>query len=151
MVDNHSQKVRSYNMSRIKGRDTKPEILVRQFLFAKKLRFRKNDKRYPGQPDILLPKYKVAVFVNGCFWHCHEGCPDFVLPKSNQNYWQSKLEKNRRRDEENYSALRKDGWNVFVVWECELKKKTREARLEQLYIEITEFIYDVKAVEDKTN
>lgn len=137
MADTHSKETRSYNMSQIRSRNTKPETMVRKFLFSKGLRFRKNDKRYPGHPDILLPKYKTAVFINGCFWHCHEGCPEFILPKSNQDYWEPKLEKNRNRDKENHMALRKDGWNVFVVWECELKKAVREERLEHLYLQIT--------------
>lgn len=138
MTDTHSKETRSYNMSRIRSKDTKPETMVRKYLFSKGLRFRKNDKRYPGHPDILFPKYKAAVFINGCFWHSHENCPDFVLPKSNQDYWVPKLEKNRRRDEENYAALRNDGWEVFIVWECELKKDTKAERLEQLYLEITQ-------------
>lgn len=136
MADTHSKETRS-NMSRIRSRNTKPETMVRKFLFSKGLRFRKNDKRYPGHPDILLPRYKVAVFINGCFWHCHEGCLDFVLPESNQDYWVPKLEKNRNRDEENYAVLKKEGWNVFIVWECELKKASKDERLEQLYLEIT--------------
>ncbi|MDT3698369.1 MAG: DNA mismatch endonuclease Vsr [Thermincola sp.] len=136
MADTHSKETRSYNMSHIRSRNTQPEIMVRKFLFSKGLRFRKNDKRYPGHPDILLPKYRAVVFINGCFWHCHEGCSDFVLPKSNQDYWEPKLRKNRKRDEENYAALRKDGWNVFIVWECELKKAARDERLEQLYLQI---------------
>ncbi|MGB8451741.1 MAG: DNA mismatch endonuclease Vsr [Anaerocolumna sp.] len=138
MADTHSKETRSYNMSRIRSKDTKPETMVRKYLFSKGLRFRKNDKRYPGKPDILLPKYKAAVFINGCFWHSHEGCPVFVLPKSNQEYWVPKLEKNRRRDEENYTALRKGGWKVLIVWECKLKKDTKAERLEQLYLEITQ-------------
>ncbi len=136
MADMHSKEIRSYNMSHIRSQNTKPENIVRKFLFSKGLRYRKNDKRYPGHPDILLPKYKTAVFINGCFWHCHESCPDFVLPKSNQDYWEPKLEKNRKRDEENYAALRKDGWNVHIVWECELKKAVRDERLEQVYQQI---------------
>ncbi|MPM75070.1 Very short patch repair protein [bioreactor metagenome] len=137
MIYTQSKDTRSYIMSRVRSKDTKPEILVRKFLFSKGLRFRKNDKRYPGHPDILLPKYKAAVFINGCFWHCHEGCSDFVLPKSNQDYWLPKLEKNCIRDEDNYAALRKSGWKVFVIWECELKKATRNERLETLYVDIT--------------
>ena len=136
MADTHSKETRSYNMSRIRSRNTKPEAMVRKFLFSKGMRFRKNDKRYPGHPDILLPKYRVAVFINGCFWHSHEGCPDFVIPKSNQDYWVPKLVKNRERDEKNYEALKKDGWNVLVVWECELKKAVKDKRLELLYHQI---------------
>ena len=136
MADTHSKETRSYNMSRIKSQDTKPETIVRKFLFSKGMRFRKNDKRFPGHPDIILPKYKVAVFINGCFWHCHEGCTDFVIPKSNLDYWVPKLERNRNRDAENYVKLKNDGWNVFVVWECELKNAVRDERLEKLYRDI---------------
>ncbi len=132
----HSKEVRSYNMSRIRSKDTKPEEIVRKFLFSKGFRYRKNDRRYPGCPDIVLPKYRTVVFINGCFWHCHEGCSDFVIPKSNQGYWVPKLEKNRKRDEENYAILRNSGWNVSIVWECELKKDIRDKRLEQLYTQI---------------
>jgi DNA mismatch endonuclease (patch repair protein) len=132
----HSKEVRSYNMSRIRSKDTKPEENVRKFLFSKGFRYRKNDKRYPGCPDIVLPKYRTVIFINGCFWHCHEGCPDFVIPKSNQDYWIPKLEKNHKRDEENYAVLRNSGWNVLIVWECELKKDVRDKRLEQLYPQI---------------
>ena len=134
----HSKEVRSYNMSRIRSKNTTPEEIVRTFLFSKGFRYRKNDRRYPGCPDIVLPKYRAIIFINGCFWHCHEGCPDFVLPKTNQNYWEPKLEKNRKRDEENYAALRKDGWNVEIVWECELKKDTRDERLDRLCQQITQ-------------
>ncbi|KUO63548.1 MAG: very short patch repair endonuclease [Gracilibacter sp. BRH_c7a] len=136
MADTHSKETRSYNMSRIRSQNTKPEAMVRKFLFSTGLRYTKNDKRYPGHPDILLPKYRAVVFINGCFWHCHEGCPDFVIPKSNKDYWVPKLEKNQKRDEENYSALRKAGWSVLIVWECELKKDFRDKRLEQLYHQI---------------
>ena len=132
----HSKEVRSYNMSRIKSKDTKPEEIVRKYLFSKGFRYRKNDKRYPGCPDIVLPKYRTVVFINGCFWHCHKRCSDFVIPKSNQDYWLPKLEKNRKRDEKNYTALRNSGLNVLIVWECELKKGIRDKRLEQLYSQI---------------
>jgi DNA mismatch endonuclease, patch repair protein len=133
----HSKEVRSFNMSRIRSKDTSPEVIVRKFLFSKGLRYRKNDRRYPGCPDIVLPKYKTVVFINGCFWHCHEGCSDFVLPKSNQDYWVPKLEKNSKRDEENYTVLRNGRWNVLIVWECKLKKTTRSEFLERLYQQIT--------------
>jgi DNA mismatch endonuclease (patch repair protein) len=137
MVDNHSPKVRSYNMSRIRGKDTKPEEIARKYLFAKGLRYRKNDKRLPGKPDIVLPKYKTVIFVHGCFWHSHKNCPDFVRPKSNQDYWLPKLERNRLRDSEHIVALESDGWYVIVVWECELKKAVRDENLRRLYKEIT--------------
>jgi len=95
MRDNaHSKEVRSNNMSRIRSKDTKPEEIVRKFLFSNGFRYGKNDRRYPGCPDIVLPKHKTMIFVNGCFWHCHEGCSDFILPKSNKDYWVPKLEKN---------------------------------------------------------
>lgn len=137
MADNHTPEIRSYNMSRIRGKNTKPEEIVRKYLFSKGLRYRKNDKRYAGKPDIVLSKYKTIVFINGCFWHCHKGCPDFVIPKSNQKYWVPKLEYNHRRDIANTKVLKQSGWNVIVVWECELKKATRQERLKRLYEQIT--------------
>ena len=140
MADNHSPSVRSYNMSRIRNRDTKPEELVLKYLFSRGLRYRKNDKRYPGKPDAIFPKYKTAVFVNGCFWHSHEGCPGFVMPKSRLDYWQPKLERNRQRDIINIKALQEKGWRVIVVWECELKKSVQQERLEHLYCEIVNLI-----------
>jgi DNA mismatch endonuclease (patch repair protein) len=136
MADNHSPQVRSYNMSRIRSRDTKPEEIVRKYLFSKGFRYRKNDTRFPGKPDIVLPKYKTIIFVHGCFWHCHAGCPDYVQPKSNQDYWRVKLERNKQRDAEHTASLQADGWRVFVVWECELKMTVRDERLERLCSEI---------------
>lgn len=115
MVDRISKETRSYNMSRIRGKDTKPEILVRKYLFSRGLRFRKNDKRYPGSPDIVLPKYKTIVFVHGCFWHLHEGCKYARIPKSNVDYWEKKLYRNRERDKHNQKELEKMGWNVITV------------------------------------
>ena len=92
-MDNHSKSVRSYNMSRIRSTDNKPEEIVRKYLFAQGFRYRKNDKRYPGKPDIILPKYKTAIFVNGCFWHKHD-CGRFVWPSSNEDYWKAKIQRN---------------------------------------------------------
>lgn len=137
MPDNHTKEVRSYNMSRIRSKNTKPEEIVRKYLFSRGLRFRKNDKRYPGHPDIVLPKYKTIIFVNGCFWHSHEGCKDFVVPKSNPEYWIPKLERNHQRDIENKIELENQGWNVIIIWECELKKNVRRERLEGLFEQIT--------------
>ena len=144
MPDNHSKEVRSYNMSRIRSKDTKPEEIVRKYLFSIGFRFRKNDKRYPGHPDIVLPKYKTVIFVNGCFWHCHEGCKYYVVPKSNPEYWIPKLDRNRERDITNIELLRNDGWNVIIVWECELKKSVRQKRLEKLTSEISDKLIKIR-------
>ena len=131
-MDNHSKEVRSYNMSKIRSTGTKPEEMVRKYLFSKGLRYRKNVKTLPGKPDIVLPKYKTIVFVNGCFWHGHSGCKYFVMPKSNTEYWESKINNNIARDQKTYASLSALGWNVLVVWECELKKDKREKTLECL-------------------
>ena len=125
-MDVHDKKTRSYNMSRIKGKNTKPEELVRKYLFSQGFRYRKNDKRLPGSPDIVLPKYKTAIFVNGCFWHGHEGCKHFVWPKSNEAFWKNKIETNITRDKKKTEALEEIGWKVVVVWECELKQSKAE-------------------------
>jgi len=138
MADNHSREVRSYNMSRIRSKNTKPEDVVCKYLFSHGLRYRKNDIRYPGKPDIVLPKYHTVVFVHGCFWHGHEGCPDYITPKSNTNYWVPKLTRNKQRDLKNIVELEARGWNVIIVWECELKLATKEKRLERLFSEIKE-------------
>ena len=136
-MDNHSKEVRSYNMSRIRSKNTKPEELVRKSLFAVGLRYRKNDKRLPGHPDIVFPKYKTVVFVNGCFWHGHEGCRYFVWPKSNTEYWEKKITGNIERDKRMYAMLRETGWRVIIVWECNLRKDKLDATLKVLIEEIT--------------
>ena len=109
-------------MSRIRGKDTKIEIWVRKYLFAQGFRFRKNDKRYPGKPDVVLPMYRTVIFVNGCFWHQHPGCKQATVPKTNTEFWQEKLGRNVSNDEKNEKALRELGWQVIVVWECELER-----------------------------
>ena len=136
-MDNHSKSVRSYNMSRIRSTDNKPEEIVRKYLFAQGFRYRKNDNRYPGKPDILLPKYKTAIFVNGCFWHKHD-CGRFVWPSSNEEYWRNKIQRNIDRDKIHIAQLQNDGWKALIVWECELKKAVREDRLAALCEEIQE-------------
>lgn len=113
-------------MFRIKGKNTKPEEIVRKYLFSEGFRYRKNDKRLPGTPDIVLPKYKTAIFVNGCFWHGHKDCRYFVIPKTNTDFWLNKINTNIERDKRKQETLKDLGWNVIVVWECELKKQTRE-------------------------
>lgn len=128
MADVHDPATRSYNMSRIKGKNTKPEMLVRKFLFAHGFRFRLHDKKLPGKPDIVLPKYKTVIFVNGCFWHGHHECKYFVLPKSNTEFWNDKIVKNVKRDILSQVELVEMGWRVIVVWECELL----EGKLEEI-------------------
>ncbi len=132
MADNHTKEQRSYNMSRIRRKDTSPELKVRKYLFSKGLRYRVDDNRYPGRPDVVLPKYKTAIFINGCFWHHHD-CKYFKWPKTNQDYWEAKIYGNLIRDEHNHSAMISAGWEVIVIWECELKKDTQEHTLEKTY------------------
>ena len=136
MADVHTPEVRSYNMSHIKGKDTKPEVIVRKYLFSQGFRYRKNDFRLPGKPDIVLPKYKTVIFVNGCFWHKHEGCKYFVWPKSNTEFWKRKICATVERDKREYKQLEDLGWHIIVVWECELKNKVQKERLERLCHEI---------------
>ena len=146
-MDVHSKDIRSYNMSRIKSMNTKPEDMVRKFLFSKGFRYRKNLRKLPGCPDIVLPKYKTVVFINGCFWHVHEGCKYFVWPSSNVEFWQEKLGRNKQRDKDNLAKLTSMGWKVVVIWECELKKTVQEGRLEKLLYEINpnfKFLKDEK-------
>ena len=121
MADRISPEHRSWNMSRIKGKDTKIEVMVRQYLFHYGFRFRKNDKRYPGKPDVVLPKYKTAIFVHGCFWHRHEGCKLATTPKTRTEFWMEKFAKNVANDKKHYEQLQEMGWNVIVIWECELE------------------------------
>ncbi|MEL7655315.1 MAG: very short patch repair endonuclease [Bacillota bacterium] len=130
MTDIKSPEARSYNMSKIRGKDTKPELVVRKFLFKNGFRYRIHNDKLPGKPDIVLPKYKTVIFVNGCFWHAHEGCKDFVWPRSNQAFWKDKIEGNVERDRINYEKLCSHGWNVIICWECRLKNKAiRESSL----------------------
>ena len=119
-LDKPSQ-TRSYNMSRIKGKDTKPEEIVRKYLFSKGFRYRKNDSKLPGRPDVVLPKYRTVIFVNGCFWHMHEGCRYFVWPKHNAEFWEKKIRDNAERDRRNFQKLEEQGWKVLTIWECGLK------------------------------
>lgn len=122
MSDIYSKQKRSEIMSKISGKDTKPEILVRKLLFAKGFRFRKNDKRLPGSPDIVLPKYKTVIFIHGCFWHNHLGCKRSKLPKTNEDFWKKKISENVARDNINIDKIKKMGWKVIIIWQCELEK-----------------------------
>lgn len=138
-MDVHDKKTRSYNMSRIKDKNTRPEEIVRKYLFSKGFRYRKNDKRLPGTPDIVLPKYKTVIFVNGCFWHGHKDCRYFVIPKTNTDFWLNKINTNIERDKRKQEALKELGWNVIVVWECELKKQTKEFALKTIEEQILKY------------
>ena len=131
MADNHSKEVRSMNMSHIRSKNSKPEEIVRKYLFSKGFRYRKNVKTLPGCPDIVLPKYKTVIFVNGCFWHKHD-CTRFVWPSSNEEYWRPKIMGNVERDKRNLAELQQLGWTVLTVWKCELQKKMIDATLDQL-------------------
>ena len=139
MSDTLSQTQRSYNMSRIRGKNTKPEILVRKGLHARGFRFRLHNKKLPGSPDIVLPKYGVAIMVNGCFWHGHKGCRYATKPKTNVGFWETKIARNRHRDEVTNAHLEALGWHVITVWECELRGKSQAtSRLDTLAEEIRE-------------
>lgn len=136
MADTVSKEKRSEIMSHVTGKETKPEIIVRKYLFARGLRYRKNVKRLPGTPDIVFSKYKTAVFVNGCFWHGHKDCKHSHLPSTNLEYWEKKIADNLERDERKKRELEKLGYRVLAVWQCQLKKSVKDRNLEKLYDEI---------------
>ena len=131
-MDVHDKATRSYNMSCIRGANTRPEETVRKYLFSCGFRYRKNDKRLPGTPDIVLPKYKTVIFINGCFWHGHSECRYFAWPQSNVEFWKEKITANIERDYRNKTNLEEIGWNVIVIWECQLRPKQRKSTLESL-------------------
>jgi len=110
-------------MSKVTAKDTRPEVKVRKFLFSKGFRYRKNDKRFPGKPDIILPKYKTAIFVHGCFWHHHDNCRAAALPQTNYEFWKNKMETNIKRDRKNQKDLKKLGWKILVIWQCQIKNR----------------------------
>lgn len=127
---------RSYNMSRIRSRNTTPERVVRQELWHRGYRYRLNDKRLPGKPDLVLPKYRSVIFINGCFWYGHRGCPKYVQPKANAEFWREKIARNIARDEINAQRLDTLSWTVITVWECELTKKNREATIDRIQADL---------------
>lgn len=132
MADVHNRKTRSFNMSRIRAKDTKPELIVRKFLHSRGFRYRLHKKTLPGKPDITLPKYKTVIFVNGCFWHGHDGCKYFVVPKTRTEWWLNKIQLTKQQSEQNTDKLKIAGWNVITIWECQLKKDFKEATLDHL-------------------
>lgn len=137
MSDIYSKQKRSEIMSRISRKETKPEILVRKHLFARGFRFRKNDRRLPGSPDVVLPKYKVVIFIHGCFWHGHDECKKSKLPETNIEFWLTKIRKNVERDNKNEIELKLLGWKVIIVWQCELGRNLQQT-IESLILSIKE-------------
>ena len=132
MADKMTPEQRHFCMASIRGKNTRPEILVRKYLFAHGYRFRIHVKKLPGTPDIVLLKYRTVIFVNGCFWHGHRNCTFYSKPKSNVDFWEQKIERNIKRDLENRIKLRDMGWHVIQFWECQLKPKVREENLQGL-------------------
>ena len=132
MADRMTIEQRRKCMSCIKGKDTKPEMIVRRYLHTHGYRYRINVKRLPGTPDIVLRKYRTVIFINGCFWHGHEGCKYFVMPKTNTEFWQKKIDRNRQRDIEKRIQLRRLGWHTIIIWGCELMPKNRLTTLQAL-------------------
>lgn len=133
-------------MSAIKGKNTRPELLVRKFLFSRGFRYRLNHPRLPGHPDIVLRKYRTVIFVNGCFWHGHQGCKYFVLPKTNVEFWRTKIERNQKRDVEEQCQLASMGWHCITVWECQLKPKVRQQTLESLVYTLSHIFLEDRRV-----
>ena len=131
-MDRLSPQQRHKNMASIRSKDTKPELIVRKGLWRKGFRYRLNDKRLPGHPDLVLRKYRTCIFINGCFWHGHEGCKYYTIPKTNTEFWVAKVKRNKERDKEEQRKLAKMGWHSIVVWECELKPQKREGTLDSI-------------------
>ena len=132
MADKLTKEQRHRCMSAIRSKNTKPELLVRKFLFSRGFRYRLNHSRLPGHPDLVLRRYRTVIFVNGCFWHGHENCKYFRLPKTNTDFWQKKIERNQKRDKEEQCRLATMGWHCITIWECQLKPKIRTQTLESL-------------------
>ena len=125
-------------MSHIRSKATKPEILVRKWLWSHGYRYRLNVKSVPGKPDIVMRKFRTAIFVNGCFWHGHDGCKQFVLPKTNTEFWQNKIKYNRARDQKNYETLINAGWQVIVLWQCKLTKQELETTMQSVVVALNQ-------------
>ena len=132
MTDVHDKKTRSYNMSQIKGKNTKPELLVRKFLHTNGFRFRLHDKKLPGKPDIVLPKYKTVIFIHGCFWHGHKKCRKAALPKTRTAWWRNKIEGNIEVDERVINFFKKTKWRVIVIWQCQMKNNWQKKLIKKL-------------------
>ena len=132
MADVHNKKTRSYNMSMIRNKDTKPEIIVRKFLFGNGFRYKLHDKMLPGKPDLVFPKHKTIIFIHGCFWHGHTNCKYFVVPKTRTEWWLNKIKTNKKNDKKSCRAITQKGWSVITIWECQLRKHNLENTLLKL-------------------
>ncbi len=139
MADSLTKEKRSWNMSRIRGKDTKIEVKVRKYLFSKGFRYRKNVTTLPGKPDIVLPKYKTAIFVHGCYWHRHPGCKYAYMPKTNVEFWEKKFSENIANDEKNRLKLETSGWTVITLWECDIKRDF-ESTMDKLLYQLSSMI-----------
>jgi len=137
MADVHSKATRSYNMSQIRSGNTKPEMLVRKFLHANGYRYKLHDKTLPGKPDIVFPKYKTIIFVHGCFWHGHANCKYFKVPQTRTQWWLDKINRNKANDAKAMKALKKEGWKIITVWECQLKPAKVEKTLNTLVAKLS--------------
>lgn len=138
MADVHNTQARRYNMSQIKNKNTKPELLVRRFLHASGYRYKLHDKKIPGKPDLVFTRLKTAIFINGCFWHGHAGCKYFVVPKTRTDWWMNKITTNVANDQKNLFLLKLLGWKAIVVWECDLKPQNRDMTLKRLDDQLAE-------------
>lgn len=137
MVDIVDQKTRSRMMAGIGPKNTKPELIVRRSLHSRGFRYRLHDRRFPGKPDIVLPKYRTVIFVHGCFWHRHEGCPKATTPATRPDFWKAKFRRNVERDQENREAVRRLGWRPLVVWECQLASGQLDETIDTLIASLT--------------
>lgn len=130
-------------MSKVHGKATKPELLARQWLWSHGYRYRLNVKSVPGKPDIILRRYRTAIFVNGCFWHGHEGCSKYTIPKSNTDFWINKVSRNKERDKRNYNDLYNAGWHVIVIWECQLKKNNIDETMRSVEHMLSQYLLEL--------
>lgn len=144
MADRMTPEQRHRCMSHIRGTDTRPEMVVRRWLWREGFRYRLHVRSLPGTPDVVMRKWRTAIFVNGCFWHGHEGCRHYRLPKTRTAYWMDKIERNRDHDRRNHKLLEWMGWHVLVVWECQLDKDRREATLQALSCHLSQIVLEVQ-------